>query len=341
MCDSFAAMLRSSLLVMAITMMVLHSTAQSPAASRDSLKRAIAGHRLQMHLADSVGDTEGSIAVRLELAPLVGSAERLRLLDDAASGAHSAALLDDEVRVRKLLAEALAQAGKHARAFEEAMHVIALDEVRLAEQDLRHRGAADSAWALAAIERDRSEEGWKLVLQDAQTKAVGMGEVAERWFLIALGLGAVWALTVVIFLVTLRRQRRRTHQEITLLRAEVAAIKEAPKNRFREPVPTVVAEPPPVEAPQQPTPFEAPALDAAALAIFRRMAPERLDALNDARNRGDHDKVLRVVHTLKPHLEALDPNGLGALCLRIKAIDISERDVELDRLVRGVQELLR
>lgn len=336
-------MIRSRLFVapIAIWMVVLQAAAQSPATRRDSLKQVIAGHRSQMLLADSIGDPKGSIRARLELAPLVSPGERLHLLEDAAAGAQSASLLEEEVTVRKLLAAALESAGKYSRAYDEAMHITALDEVRLSEQHLRSKAFADSLQASATVARERLDQGWQIVLQDAQSRASGFKAIAERWVLIALGLGAAWALTVVIFLVSQRRQRNRTRTELAALRAEIAAIKEAPKNRFREPVPTVVVEPPPVEVLAPAAPIGAPVVDAAALAIFRRMAPERLDALNDARARGDHDKVLRVVHTLKPHLEALDPNGLGALCLRIKAMDVPERDVELDRLVHGIQELLR
>ena len=54
---------------------------------------------------------------------------------------------------------------------------------------------------------------------------------------------------------------------------------------------------------------------------------------------------MRVVHTLKPHLMTLDPNGLGALCERIKGMeavqDPAPLNTALDELVSGIEALLK
>ena len=75
------------------------------------------------------------------------------------------------------------------------------------------------------------------------------------------------------------------------------------KNRMREPAVVRVSETPmAVDAVAEPEPIEADTsiMDATLLALFRKRAPERLVTLRDARARGDHEKVARVVHTLKP-----------------------------------------
>ncbi len=334
--------LRSLVIFLVIGTMVPNAFAQS-SARRDSLKQAIADHRSQLHLADSIGEPKASITARLELAPLVSTAERIRLLEDAAAGAQSAALLSEEILVRKQLAEAFAHAGKHARAFEEAMHVTVLDEARLSEQVMRTMAHEDSARTAAKADRDSLERSWQLALQKARHSESHMEATAERWMFIALGIGAAWMLAMVFVLVRMRSQQKRTSTEIAALRAEVAAL-QVPKNRMREPVVPAPSSPSPiVDVPITTTAQAPPAFDETVLSIFRRRAPERLATLRDARARGDHEKVMRVVHTLKPQLLALDETG-SSLCRRIVA-DKAQQDpqrwnADLDLLEGSIERLL-
>lgn len=305
-------------------------------------KDAIAFIQKQIQRADSAGDERSSVDWRRELMAYCTRVEQEALDAEIWQFVDSVPnLLDEMLAMHLSNASMYRTTGKWKLACEESERAIDLTR-RIVERNCDMALQAVRATLQRAIsERDSLNRNWELALQDARHRESGMEATAERWFFSALGIGAAWALTVLLFLVSLRRQRNRTHEELEALRTEIAAMKEAPRNRFRDPAPTAAVEPPPVEPPAPAPPIEAPvAVDAAALAIFRRMAPERLEALNDARSRGDHEKVLRVVHTLKPHLEALDPDGLGALCLRIKAMNVVERDVELDRLLRGIQVLL-
>lgn len=323
------------------------AVAQSAQTRRDSLKKVVGDLRVRLHAADSTGDVRDGIALRLDLASLVKPKEALQLLEDAAAGAQSADLVEHEVVVRKRLAEALAKAGKHARAFEEAMHITALDEVRLAEQYLFLEASADSVRTKMTERRDSLEGNWREELQEARHRESHMEATAERWMFIALGLALALMLMLVIVLVRVGLHNKRTRSEMAVLRAEIAAMKEAPKNRMREPAVAAVVEPPPTAAVAiEPEPFVADtsAMDATLLALFRKRVPERLATLRDARARGDHEKVARVVHTLKPQLVALDENGLGALCLRITVSDASrdpeELNADLDLLERSIERLL-
>lgn len=85
-------------------------------------------------------------------------------------------------------------------------------------------------------------------------------------------------------------------------------------------------------------------MDESLLALFRKRAPERLATLRDARARGDHEKVARVLHTLKPQLLALDEHGAGAVCLRLIAEGAQEDALrwqqDLDQLERSMEHLL-
>lgn len=78
------------------------------------------------------------------------------------------------------------------------------------------------------------------------------------------------------------------------------------------------------------------------LAFFRRQAPERIATLQAARASGDHEKVLRVLHSLRPQLDALDPQGLGVLCARLRGMQPGhpERGAGLDQLITGINTLL-
>ncbi len=323
------------------------AVAQSAQARRDSLRKVVGDLRLRMDAADSTGDVRDAIDARLSLASVVKPNEALDLLEDAAASAQSADLLELEVVVRKRLAEALAKSGKHARAFEEAMHVTALDEVRLAEQYLFLEARTDSALTQTIEQRDSLINSWQAELQEARHRESHMEATAERWMFIALGLALALMLMLLILLVRMRRHQQKTGKELASLREEVAALKLPAGNRMREPalvaapVPAPHAEPIPVQAEPQP---EMARMDEALLALFRKRAPERLATLRDARARGDHEKVLRVVHTLKPQLVALDENGLGALCIRITVGDASrdpkELNTDLDLLEHSIEQLL-
>lgn len=174
-----------------------------------------------------------------------------------------------------------------------------------------------------------------------------MDAMSERWMFLALGPGADLVLLLIIVLVRGGRHNKRIRSEMDALRAEITAMKAPPRNRIREQVIAPVTEPPPavdVAVVPEPIVADTSAMDATLLALFRKRAPERLATLRDARVRGDHEKVARVVHTLKPQLVALDENGLGALCLRITASDPArdpkELNSELDLLDRSIERLL-
>ena len=323
------------------------AVAQSAQARRDSLRKVVGDLRLRMDAADSTGDVRDAIDARLSLASVVKPNEALDLLEDAAASAQSADLLELEVVVRKRLAEALAKSGKHARAFEEAMHVTALDEVRLAEQYLFLEARTDSALTRTTEQRDSLINNWQEELQEARHRESHMEATAERWMFIALGLALALMLMLLIVLVRGSRQNKRTRKEIEALRAEIVAMKEAPKNRMREPAVVRVTETPvavDAVAEAEPIGADTSVMDATLLALFRKRAPERLATLRDARARGDQEKVARVVHTLKPQLVALDEKGLGALCLRITVGDASrdpkELNTDLDLLERSIEQLL-
>lgn len=79
-------------------------------------------------------------------------------------------------------------------------------------------------------------------------------------------------------------------------------------------------------------------------ALFRRMVPERLKALKEARARGDREKMQRVVHSLRPQLVHHDAPRFEALCGRILAFDAAhppaEWDAAFDAFILALEQAL-
>lgn len=315
------------------------------ASRRDSLKQVIADHRLRMHVADSIGDPKASVRVRLELAPLVGGAEKLQLLLDAAAGAQSAALLEEEVLVRRELADALARSGKSARAFEEAVHVTALVEALAVEQQLRSTAKADSVRADLMAERDSLEGTWQEALEQARHREAHFETTADRWFFTLIGVLCLATLVIVFLSMRARTGIGRVRAELQQLRAEVQELKK-PRNTFKSPPDPVLprhdAEPaPPLVEPLAPE-LRLPA-DELAAGMFLRTAPERLATFKEARLRGDREKAVRVVHTLKPLLVGIDAAHFTPLCARLvapEALATPAWNADADALETAIATLL-
>lgn len=328
-------------LLLVLAFVPLAAQAQSRA-RHDSLKQVILGHRLRMHAMDSAGDPRGSIVARMELAPLVGAAERLRLLEDAAAGAQSAALLEEEILARRQLAEAYAIAGKHARAHEEAVHVTALVEALSEEHRLRSAAREDSLRAELVAKRDSSEAAWAEELRRARHRESHMEAMAEQWafsFAAALLLAAAM---IIALLLRDSRRARRFRSELHALRAEVAELKK-PRNSYRATdEPRAGAAAPATMIDAVPAPLRLPD-DALAAGMFLRSAPERLSTFKEARARGDLDKAVRVVHTLKPMLASIDTDRFSPLCARLVAAGAAGGtawNADADELITMVEALL-
>ena len=95
---------------------------------------------------------------------------------------------------------------------------------------------------------------------------------------------------------------------------------------------------------QQPAVPYNPEEDDMLLALVRRRGEERLLTLRDARIRGDHDKVMRVVHSLKPQLVSLDAPYFSDLCGRLVTTDPNaypqQWSADLDRFEAGMARVL-
>lgn len=317
----------------------------------DSLKRmeeAMAQHRVRIHDADSTGDARDAARFRIMLAPLCKPAEAIRLYAEAAAIADSAKLSDDEaLRAHTGLAQLLAARGDMRNAYNEQVKVTQLNgewEARQAEVTV--------ALERIRLEAQLAERDSLLARNDAALTAAREGiarakESTRRWIM-ATAVTALLALVALIFMFYRAGQyHKRTLAELDGFRKEVEALKAATRNRLREePTTAKVPAPPPVAPPTPTRAASTPEVepDELLLGMFRKMAPERLVTLREARGRGDHEKVVRVVHSLKPQLVNLDAAYFGELCRSLVSAegraDDAQWNMDLDRFERGLVEQL-
>jgi len=321
------------------------SAAQSAGTRKDSLaqlKITVAEYETRIANADSSGDARESARQRIMLAPLCKRAEALKLYGEAALIADTADLFEDEeLRARQGLVDLHRAAGNWRKAYEEAARVMVLTEewtglVAKRALDLERR-EGQAAWAqldstehLRTVDRARSEAELK-ILRDREARWE-----RSTW----IGAGAC-VLMFAFLLLLLRRDRTAAKSEAQALRGELdslrASMPPAPLGGTGPasitPVATKAAEPPVVVR------------DEVLLGMFRKRGPERLATLRDARARGDHEKVTRVVHTLKPQLTAIDAASFEALCAALTAKDaVNDQprwNTLLDRLEAALGQLLQ
>ncbi len=321
------------------------SRAQVP----DSTRKVIAGHRAALQVADSTGDGRVAVDLRLRLATMVKPKEALLYLQDAAAIGDSLGLLEEEVIARTRLAEQYERTGNHRSAYVEALRIVALGNEQHSTQAEEARSRADKDLASAAAERDSLQRIWKEEMSNAKAVGSEVEERSQRWMLIAVVIGLVFLITLFVLLYRSGRSNKRFRAELDGLRAEITTLKEQrPANQVRVTPPPTVPQPVPVLVPP-PAPVPAPtpiaAIDPLVIAMFRKMAPERLATLRDARARGDHAKVTRVVHSLKPQLVNFHNDHFTELCARITAPEAYANEArwaaDLDAFESGITAVLK
>lgn len=333
-----------SALTIPLLLTQLMAAGQSTVHQRDSVRLATNGLRSTIAHLDSSGPSEEAIEARLELAAMLKGKESAKLLEAAALLADSIRNTSLGIASRTALASRLSVLGNHKRAYAEMVRVIELrDQLDRVTDEQRTKEAANTDSAHQA-EYDRLRQRSHSEIQDAQHRASGMQAMAERWMLTAIGLGTAWLITMVVLIIILHRQRKKTRADIQALRSEIEELKK-PRNTFRAPVapqPAEVVAPPPALPTGDQRPLRLPD-DPMVSGMFLRQAPERLAAFKDARSRGDLEKAVRVVHTLKPTLVSIDDERFTALCARLVApgaIGTAAWDSDADALSTAIEVLL-
>jgi hypothetical protein len=339
----------SRVVFLIISCFLLHglAQAQTTVGPTGSLKEELAQHRAAVTKADSSGDATASIQARMALAAISKPKEAQDLYTQAAALADSLGLVQEGIAAHEALARTLAARGDHRRAYEEAMLLAQRRAVHQAAEAATGKTRLAELERLAAAERDSLSKASEARLRDAEDRVHQAQENADTWMWAGLAV-LILSVTVLIIVVFKNRSSLQHHrEEVAALRAEVSALNVRYQNRVREsaiPVPPVVpavaVEEKPAVAPIPEAPL---VVDPMVVAMFRKQAPERLSALHEAQERGDHEKVQRVVRTLKPQLLSLDP-GCEGLVLRLLATDAPARTAEwkadLEALASRVTALL-
>ncbi len=313
-------------------------------AAADSLRAVISVLNERIARADTTGDLQARLSLRAEVAALLKPKEGVKVLERAVAIADSAQA-KERFRLRITLAAAQAEAGDHRRAYEglgEAMAALLDDDsARAARADQR----LDSLGQRARAERDSVSMAWQQAMNEATKAGTRMRERSVRWMWIAIGAMAAAVIAIVLLFSRLRSAQKRNEAAVKALKAELALLSKPAGNRYRDPVKEPTAPPTSASVVQgsasPPAAIEVPpVLDPMVLGLFQKRAPERLTTLREARSAGDVDKVLRVLHTLKPQLVALDPDGVGALCAGLAASGTMPAQADLDRLERAIEQLV-
>lgn len=314
--------------------------------SPEAIKAAIAQHTVGIAEADSVKDIATAIRLRMALAQLSKPKEAQVLYEQAVHLADSADRTEEELAARKALAQTLSGRGQVKQAYDEAMHAVEKSAEWLSQQAESSGAKEGEIRRLAALERDSLSALADAGRRDAENRINEANEDAEFWMLVGLGTVALALIAVVIVLFMNGRALRRQRDEIQGLRADLGSLIDREQNRKREPTANVVIAPPTVTPAQTPiadTVAPPVAVDPVVQAMFRKQAPERLATLRDARSHGDHEKVQRVVHTLKPQLVNFDP-ALAHLCARITEPgaqnDAQRWNADVDAFEQAVSRLL-
>lgn len=306
--------------------------------------------------ADSAKDAVAGATARLELAALVKPAQSLRMIQKAAALLDSAdAAPELALRAHQKLAY-LYTAGKTlGKSIGQWEHVVRLtNELRAEEGSALEKaqfmnavasGRIDSLTTALGKERASAKNAMEALVVDQERR--------YNLSLMAIGGGVVALLfTVLFFFLYIRRSRaelKELRQEVIWLRMvskkgvepTVVASSFAPVAPPQVELPPVLA-PPPAPTPQPPV--YNPEEEAVLLALVRRRGEERLQTLRDARSRGDIDKVVRVVHSMKPQLVSLDAHYFTELCGRLVTsdprTDPAQWSADLDRFEVGMARVI-
>jgi hypothetical protein len=302
----------------------------------DSIKAVIKAQRAALAKADSLGNASAAFEARMHLATLTGTAEAATLLHQAGAIADSLDRPDLGAMASRVLAARQAATGKFSAAYTASVVADSLQVVSSKREAALAEDQQGRELRRAELERDS-------VLQATGVRERGMARAitalqreADNWKYSAIAALATGLLLVIGLLYRMGRTSGKLRSAIAELRVEVEAL----KVRAAKPVPKTE------EAPASDAVQAADvAMQAVAADKFRKDGPERLATLQDARKRGDNDKVLRVVASLKPQLLGFDAERCAPLITRLRrpeaAADPVQWNADLDALEVAVRELMQ
>lgn len=340
-------MLRLGLLALLIAVLGL-PVAQAAPQRTDTLRARIAAWKAELPGIDANGSPARRIGARIALAELVNAREAIGYLSAAALLADSAGDAVAGIEARAKLMERYRAAGDTRRALAEAVRTLELQRLLAEAERARHAREIGELALAAGQQRDSlriAHEAELSAIKGALSQARDRGATHEAML---IGAAVLVVALMIAILLMLRRQRAFKARQVADLEAlhaqlkELATVVEGLSRAVEKPSPSATfAETGPAAEASATVSTPEPALDPMVLALFKRQAPERMATLQAARAAGDHEKVLRVLHSLRPQLDALDPAGLGALGARLRGMHPGDPSWQsgLDALIEGVAAL--
>lgn len=334
-----------------VLMFVLYSVglpfanAQIGRSQKDSLKQVVKELRLDLFEADSAHDLAKGSTLRVELSRLLKPPESIKLLRQAADTIQLIGPPDQEIAIRTELAEQFSKTGKATLAYSEMQRIRDL----LLARELEKGKLVDDQNANSRSRSTAIRDSLQLLLEEERSATAEYMIIAEsesrKWQLIALATGLFWLVTTTLLFYRSGRSQRRSQLAIAELQAKVKALEERPDNVLRSPNEgaTVAS----AKELSDPPKAAVDVVDPILVGMFRKQAPERITTLQAAREHGDIEKVVRVVHSLKPQLVAIDPERFGPLCATLTSpgsrLDEARWNASLDEfqlaVIRSIEAL--
>lgn len=337
----------SALPVFLVAMVSLVQGQAPPPESPEAVKAAMAQHAVAIAEADRNNDVRQAIGSRLALAAMSKPKDAVVLYMRALAIADSAHLDVEAIAARQALARTLAGRGQMKQAYQEAIRAAQHAEVWAADRLAAAEAKRDSLLRAMAIDRDSLLVGIEAGRRDAEVRVNEANDVARSWMWVAAGVGLAALAIIGFVLARYGRIIRRLRTEVVELRSDLRSMEERPRNRLRGPAVDVAPSVPETTGAERSSTLENVPLviDPMVRAMFQKQAPMRLITLREAREQGDHEKVQRVVHTLKPQLLVFD-DALAPLCMRIIRenawsesqqwnADLDQVEAAVDRILRG------
>ena len=276
---------------------------------------------------------------------LLSRAEGARPMDAVRMLEHAVVILDS-LQERALERDALFALSKaQERVGRSKDALISLHAAHFLKDSLAAMDRADSAATVekriaamqATWERTLAQQAENLRSEQEQHQA--NLRRSERWLIAAVILIAVLVVVLIGSWLRSAAHRRARGHAVSQHKATIAP--ELPKPNVLRPAPVVKDE---VLAP----PVLAAELDPEAamlLALFHKHMPERFRTLQEARSRGDHEKVVRVLASMRPQLASHDAPRFAARCAGLIAARETVLEAvhapDLDRLIADVELALR
>jgi hypothetical protein len=290
----------------------LFSNAQVGATDRDALIERSAGVRARM-IADSVPMTAVQVDTLQAMAARSREIAAIRLLQQALIISDSIQDLARERDVLIALGVAYERASKAENALQStrAAHFLSDSLISMAHaQALGELRGQQEAERLQWEGKKAAQEEEMQVLRD---ELEHLRHRQQQTYGVAGALVVVLLIVMGLVLFRVGRMKR------TLAAQAASGTVERQEPRRNKLRPTGSATVPVQETPATEPDLSIDADDAVLLSLFRKRMPERLQALKEARSRGDHEKVLRVITSVRPQLVHHDAERFTERCARLIA----------------------